>query len=340
MRYNSPMIILIVIAIILLCAVAGIVPRRSQLSEFELQRRLEGDQPGSMLEWQRRELYVEVMTLRRIAVAFLLVVSSALIIARFGWLWGLIGAFMLTLLYNRGAAFGPLRRFVQSQYDRREAGLLQWLDRHRSWVKPFSGSADNITDPLLASRQELIHLVDNADASILSKDEKKMIRGSLGFADKQVREYMTPRSVMEVIGVNELLGPLVLDDLHKTGHSHFPVLDGDIDHIVGMLHLHNILNVVKQRSVTVGDVMEPKVLFIHEEQTLGEALSACIKYRRHLLVVINEFRETTGVITIEDAVEQLIGQKIIDENDNHEDLRAVAARNPRHNNKSPNGSDV
>jgi CBS domain containing-hemolysin-like protein len=86
--------------------------------------------------------------------------------------------------------------------------------------------------------------------------------------------------------------------------------------------------------------MEPKVLYIHEEQPLNDALSACIKHRRHLLVVINEFRETVGVITIEDAVEQLIGRKIVDEFAEHDDLRKVAERNPRGNNLPKNHSDV
>lgn len=201
------------------------------------------------------------------------------------------------------------------------------------------GVAEQSVEPSLSSREELLHLVDGS-GSMLTSDERRMIHGALGFTEKRIKDHMTPRSVMEVIGVNEMLGPLVLDDLHKTGHSHFPVLDGDIDHIVGMLHLHNLLTLTKKETATVKDVMEPKVLFIHEDQSLSDALSACIKHRRHLLVVINEFRETVGVITIEDAVEQLIGRTIVDENDNHDDLRRVAARNPRGNNHPSNGHDV
>lgn len=327
------MIVLIVVITILLSAAASIRPHRSRLSEFELRRRLDDKQSGSMLEWRRGELYTELMTLRRIIVAFLLVVASALIIARFGWAWGLLAAFTLTLFYNRVASMPLLHKYVQTRYDRHEAGLLRWIDRHRGWIRPFRGVADIVQDSQLASRQELLHLVDGADKDMVSADERRMIHGAMSFAEQRVKDHMTPRSVMEVIGVNELLGPLVLNDLYKTGHSHFPVLDGDIDHIVGILHLHNLVTLTRKETVTVKDVMEPKVLFIHEDQTLDEALNICIKHRRHLLVVINEFRETVGVITIEDAVEQLIGRQIVDDDDNHEDLRAVAARNLRGNNK-------
>lgn len=75
--------------------------------------------------------------------------------------------------------------------------------------------------------------------------------------------------------------------------------------------------------------MEPKVLYIHEDQTLDDALATCIKHRRHLLVVVNESKETVGVITIEDAVEQLIGREITEKYDDHDNLAEVAGRKSR-----------
>lgn len=320
------MIALIIAVVVTLFIAASISPNRSNLSEFELRRRLDEKRPETLLEWRRGELYTELMTLRRIVIAFLLVVASALIIARFGWVWGLIGAFVLTLSYNRVAAIGAISKIAQARYDHREPALLEWIDKHRNWIRPFRGVADSPREVKLASREELVHIAEAADDGILTKREKHMVKGALSFADKKVKDYMTPRSAMEVIGVNELLGPLVLDDLHKTGHSHFPVMDGDLDHIVGILHLHNILTLINKRSVTVGEVMEPKVMYINENQPLHDVLSVCIKHRRHLLVVVNELRETVGVITIEDAVVQLIGEPIVDERDDHDNLKKVAER--------------
>jgi len=145
---------------------------------------------------------------------------------------------------------------------------------------------------------------------------------------------------MEAIGANELLGPLVLDNLHRTGHTHFPVFEGDIDHLVGILHIYSLFTLENKKSLAVKDAMEPRVYYINETQTLEQALFACIKHRRHLLVVVNNYRETVGVITIEDAVEQLIGRKIVDQFAEHDDLRKVAERNPRHNNSSEAATDV
>ena len=162
----------------------------------------------------------------------------------------------------------------------------------------------------------------------------------LDFKEKKVSDYMTPRSVVDTIGVSELLGPLVLDDLHKTGHSHFPVIDGDIDHIVGMLHIQNLFALKNRESLSVREVMDTQVFYIREDQSLDKALGACIKKRRSLLVVVNQYRETVGVITVEDIIEQLIGRKIIDQFDEYDDLRAVAETNPRKNNLPKRGEDI
>jgi magnesium and cobalt transporter len=152
---------------------------------------------------------------------------------------------------------------------------------------------------------------------------------------------MTPRGVIDTIGKKELLGPLVLDDLHKTGHSRFPVTDGDIDHIVGVLHIQDLLVLdARQRSATAEKAMEPRVFYIREDQTLDHALTAFLRTRHHLFVVVNEFRETVGIVSLEDVIETLLGRKIVDEFDAHEDLRAVAARNPRGNNEPQKHEDI
>jgi CBS domain containing-hemolysin-like protein len=191
----------------------------------------------------------------------------------------------------------------------------------------------------LSSREELHHLVETS-GSLLSADEKALISHSLTFNDRAVKKIMTPRSVIDSISHKELLGPLVLDDLHKTGHSRFPVVDGDIDHVVGMLHIQDLLTLDTKRSTTAAKAMEPRVFYVREDQTLKYALTAFLRTHHHLFVVVNEFRETVGLLSLEDVIEALIGRKIIDEFDAHDDLRAVAAHNPRGNNHPEKREDV
>lgn len=333
------MVLLIITLLLILLALASMRPRRSSLHEFELRRRLDAKQEGALMEWRRSDLQTEVMTVRRVAVAFALVLSSTLFIVEYGWLWGLMAAFILTLFYNRIAGFGIIHNPSQRLYDKYEDKFLRFVERWQPKIRFLSGTADVQVERSIASREEFEYTF-NELSGLLTSSERKMFSGVMHFEGKLVKNHMTPRSVMEAVGAHELLGPLVLDNLYKTGHTHFPVFEGDIDHLVGILHIYSLFTLDNKKSLAVKDAMEPRVFYINEEQTLDDALTACIKHRRHLLVVVNSYRETVGVITIEDVVEQLIGRKIVDQFAEHDDLRKVAERNPRHNNLPKRGVDV
>ena len=163
---------------------------------------------------------------------------------------------------------------------------------------------------------------------------------TLHFGDKTVEQIMTPRGVVDTVNKDQIIGPLLLDELHKTGHSRFPVMDGDIDHIIGVLHIRNLLTLKDKTSHRAATAMEKKVYFINQDQKLEKALAAFIKTRHHMFVVVNDYRETAGIITLEDVVEALLGRKILDEFDVVDDLRALAAKNPRQNNESPAATNI
>lgn len=334
------MVFLALITIILLIFVASIRPNHSTYSEFEMQRRL--DEAKDLVDtqnWQRFEYFSDVKTLQKILTSLLMVLSTVFLILAEGWILGTILAIIVALFYKWIAGLPLIHRWIQYLYDKFEARILKAVESSSRAIRLVGGLTEQHPEFAVTSRAELLHIVDSA-GDLLTKNEKLLIESGLTFGDKLVKDYMTPRSVMEVIGSNELLGPLVLDNLHKTGHTHFPVMDGDIDHLVGILHIYSLFTLENKKSLVVKDVMEPRVFYIHEDQTLEDALAACIKYRRHLLVVVNEYRETVGVITIEDAMIQLTGRKIVDQFAEHDNLRAVAERNPRGNNRPKSHVDV
>jgi putative hemolysin len=194
-------------------------------------------------------------------------------------------------------------------------------------------------DTPVASRQELEHLV-NTSGVVLTADEKRLIINGLHFSQKTVESIMTPRGVVETVKKSDVLGPLMLDELHKTGHSRFPVIDGDIDHVVGMLHIKDLLTLGRKDTETAEQAMEKRVFYINQEQTLEHALAAFIKTRHHLFIVVNGYRETAGILTLEDVMEALLGREIVDEFDVHDDLRVVAARSAKGNNNPPHATNV
>ena len=324
-----------------LILVASIEPQGSKLSDFESKRRIDNDDLEALLDYRRGSTREYLLTWRQVVVAWLLVIISALLVVAEGWGFGVLWGMIISLVYGRLASLAVIRRFTQRYYERFESTMLSFAEATKRYIGPFrSWFGAQSRQIEIGSRDELQFIIDTATNSVLAKDERQTMLSALDFKEKKVSDYMTPRSVVDTIGVSELLGPLVLDDLHKTGHSHFPVIDGDIDHIVGMLHIQNLFALKNRESLSVREVMDTQVFYIREDQSLDKALGACIKKRRSLLVVVNQYRETVGVITVEDIIEQLIGRKIIDQFDEYDDLRAVAETNPRKNNLPKRGEDI
>ncbi len=158
----------------------------------------------------------------------------------------------------------------------------------------------------------------------IDETELQMAMSALTFGEKPIRKLLTPRRMVKVVSVQEDIGPILMDELHASGHSRFPVHDGKKDNIVGTLYMRDLVGA--KSSGTVKQVMKHDVAYVNEEQNLFDALQAVIKSHHHLLVVVNSFEEYVGIITLEDILEQIIGKPIIDEFDQYHDLRAVAAR--------------
>jgi CBS domain containing-hemolysin-like protein len=177
------------------------------------------------------------------------------------------------------------------------------------------------------------------DHGVLSDEEVNLVRQSLGYMDKKVKEVMTPRSVVVTVEEKEALGPINLDKLHKSGQSRFPVINKNMDHVVGMLYMHDLVPLPKNAK-QVSDIMKSKVYYVNENKNLNHVLNAFLRTKHHLFIVVNEFEETTGVISIEDIIEQIIGRKIVDEFDKYEDLRTVAKLVAAKRKKSTDGKRI
>ncbi len=325
---------------VLLILVSGAVPRRSPLSRFELERRRKGGDSAASEQVAREDLLGDVISLQKVVGALLLVIFVLVSVATFGWFLGVIIGVLVALEYAAIATLPFPKKQSQRLYDKYEPYILRFTHRFSRFIRLLRNVSPEVSTTRVDSREELLHLVATS-GTVLSPDEKKLIEHSLMFDTQLVSRIMTPRGVIDSISKKEHLGPLVLDDLHKTGHSRFPVIDGDIDHVVGVLHIRDLLTIDGgRRSTTVEKAMEPRVFYIHQDQTLGHALAAFLRTHHHLFVVVNEFRETVGILTLEDVIETLLGRKIIDEFDLHNDLRAVAKRNPRGNNHPEKREDV
>lgn len=184
-------------------------------------------------------------------------------------------------------------------------------------VRVHSGLYDK--DDLL----ELLNRQKNQPDNRISKGEIELISHALTFGDQTVADALVPKRVVISVPESDNIGPFLMDRLHKSGHSRFPVFSGNKNNVTGVLYLHDLLNT--SAGGEVSSIMRRKVTYVHENFTLYQTLQAFIKTKQHLFVVVNDFEEYVGIITIEDVIERVIGKLIVDEFDQYDDLRAVAA---------------
>jgi CBS domain containing-hemolysin-like protein len=189
----------------------------------------------------------------------------------------------------------------------------------------------------LYEKADLVTLLERqkgqADSRI-GASEIDLLLHSLTFGDRLVVDALTPKRVVKTVAATETIGPILLDELAKSGHSRFPVYDQKHDNIVGILYLHDLVGA--HQSGRVADVMSTKLTYVHEDFSLHQTLQVFLKTKQHLFLVVNSFEELVGIITIEDVLEQMIGKPIVDEFDRYDDLRAVAAKAARKEHREHN----
>jgi CBS domain containing-hemolysin-like protein len=321
-------IVLQAVLVIVLVLALGARPVHTTISRFELERRSkEGDKQARKL-LERENLLRDIYSVQRVLSAVLLVVVSIIGLMAYHWAIAVIVALIVALEAPVVSQWSFVQRRSQKLYDRAEAPLLIFIKKFPGVVRLIRATSPPVEEITLNSKEELQHLVEKSE-KVFTDDERKAILSSLAFSKKLVRDIMIPTSSMEVINDNEILGPLVLDDLHKKGHSRIPVIQKDLDHIIGILYVQNLLTIDGSKNpdkVTARVAMDKKVYYINENQTLDQALSAFSKTQHNLLIVVDKSRKTVGLITLEDITKALLGRKLTHNFDDDEDLKAVASR--------------
>jgi len=168
-------------------------------------------------------------------------------------------------------------------------------------------------------RAELLTVLrDAGDRGLIDSDALTMLEGVLEVADLQVRDIMVPRAQMVFVRRDErpaVMLPKVVD----SGHSRFPVMDEDRDDIVGILLAKDLLRLTleKRERFDMREFMRP-ALFVPESKRLNVLLREFRRNRNHMAIVVDEYGGVSGLVTIEDVIEQIVGE-IDDEFDVEDD---------------------
>lgn len=160
-------------------------------------------------------------------------------------------------------------------------------------------------------KNELLEVLRGAsDRSLINSDSLNMIEGVLEIHDLQVEDIMIPRPQMVVIDISTNLND-ILDVVIKSGHSRFPVIDGNKDEILGILLAKDLLSFVhSENDKQLFDINKllRQTIFIPETKKLNTLLHDFRINRNHMAIVIDEYGSVTGLVTIEDVIELIVGE--------------------------------
>jgi magnesium and cobalt transporter len=194
--------------------------------------------------------------------------------------------------------------------------------RHRTLLERLSALISREPD----TRQELLELLERAhEHDLLDADALAMMHGALQVAELAARDIMVPRAQMDVVDITKAPDTW-LDYVIETAHSRFPAVEGSKDKCIGILLAKDLLRLSRDDSLDVRDMLRPAV-FIPESKRLNVLLRDFRANRNHMALVVNEHGGVAGLITIEDVLEQIVGD-IEDEYDFDEAKDHVVATGP------------
>ncbi|MDN3558003.1 HlyC/CorC family transporter [Halomonas maura] len=198
---------------------------------------------------------------------------------------------------------------------------------NKSWLeKLFSALSSDSDEP--SSRDELLEFLRQAATRLkLEQDAMMIIEGALNISDQQVREVLIPRSQVNAIALDQPLEeylPVILE----TGHSRYPVIGENLDEVKGILLVKDLLPLLRNGKdnglpFQLEEVLRP-AMFVPESKRLNSLLKEFRDTHNHMAVVVDEYGGTAGIVTIEDILEEIVGD-IEDEHDTdeEEDIREL-----------------
>ena len=339
--------LLLLICVLSMLETAVINARRSRLAQFGSDREIVAAE--SILE--NPERFQASAHLGKSLCEALLYASTAILAVRWveitwpsenltdikllmkgGWLFVLgamvLAYFFVTLIGETWAkllaARAPERMLMASAqlirgYTLFFAPMLWLMSRiARSFVS--STNPDPLSTARAAQSEEEIKLLveEGAEEGVLEQEEKEMIHSIIEFTDKIARQVMIPRTEVDCVPVDATFEE-VLSCAMKSGHSRLPVYEGTLDNVVGVIHAKDLLKaVMDERKDGVLQRMMREPYFVPEAKKLDELLQEFRRSKSQIAIVVDEFGGTSGVVTVEDVLEEIVGE-IQDEYDEDEE---------------------
>jgi putative hemolysin len=187
--------------------------------------------------------------------------------------------------------------------------LFYYLTRAVNKLTPGSSSLESS----FVTREEIRNMVKTGEREgILDEDEREMIQRTLRFQDTVAKEVMTPRLDMDAISADATVEEAI-EECMQSGHARFPVYDGSLDNVSGVFDIRELdrdADYDPAATLEAADVISP-TLYIPESKNIDDLLSEMRENRLHMVIVVDEFGATEGLITMEDIVEEIVGEILV-----------------------------
>lgn len=292
---------------VLLTLIVAMRPNPSQVSHFELKRRAKTSERSRKLLHRETRLDTIIVVLRfKSMFVLILLMLVATLLAGLGW--GVVVTFVAAFAALWVSTFQWVFRAANTMYAHLEPKLIAVLDRTDSFWRHIHGipAQQGETFHQIDSKEHLIYLLEQASEVLDLAQRRRLVKG-LSFDARKVSGVMVPKKSIKTVSKDEFLGPLVLDELHASGHRQLPVTGKDINHIVGILSLERLLSLDVRRSLTAEKAMQKNVQYIHQNDTLSQALDLFMQSGQWVIIVVNDKQETVGLVGLRDIIDALTG---------------------------------
>jgi putative hemolysin len=195
---------------------------------------------------------------------------------------------------------------------------LDFLSRSFSWVVRaliassnvllfLTGSNARSTESLVSEEEVKYMIREGAEQGVFDDTEKEFIHSVFDFADTYVREIMTPRTEIHALNVEDSCAG-ALHEMIESGFSRMPVYEEDLERIIGIVHIKELLRAQEQgKTAQLRDFLHP-AHFVPDSMQISHLLSDLQVRRAHMAIVVNEFGTVIGLVTVEDILEEIVGE--------------------------------
>ena len=175
--------------------------------------------------------------------------------------------------------------------------------------------------------KEIIKHHEDNDASDIDEDEERILLGALSYSEKNAKKIMTPKPVLYTIEKSTILTIEKLLEIKEKGFTRIPVYETNEDNIIGLLFSKDLIGLYEDNKLAEDFISDKKPLSVKDTMLLDVLFNHFIKQKVHLALVFDEFGTFTGVVTLEDVLEEILKVEIIDELDQVADLQNLAVAN-------------